>query len=398
VIHLRPLVLAPILLLIAACASVADAPVSDLIVVTAGNGAPSSDLGAASGDTLQRAGVLISGASVGGSKTTPLVLAGTGCTVFDPTSVVITFVVNGALDSDASFDVFTSWAYDGTGFVGSDPVTVHVPGGPAGPGQVDPVAVTISSSLARGGIGTAELSVTPFGIVTNGDDVVGHQLNVAGRSAATIFVAFSSCDVANTPPTITVPGDIEVVATSIAGAAIPFTVTATDREDGDLTDRVECTAEAGHTFDIGLHPVTCSVTDSGGLSVSASFGVIVTLDVDASCGFHAPLRMAAPYSSHRLGSTMPHTMCTPRYRDGSFANDLAAGLHFALHRRPHGTALADPEAIEVTAAGSTAWRWEPTTATYAFNLKSDRTWPTGDFESIVSYNGILIARTFFVLR
>jgi hypothetical protein len=392
---LRSLFLTLILCLLAACGSVADAPVSDHIVVTVGNGSPSSDLGSASADSLHRAGVLVSGASVGGSRTSRLVLAGTGCTAFEPASVVVTFSVNGMLASDASFDVFTAWVYDGTTFVGSDPVTVHVP---AGPSPIDPVTVTISSSLASGGSGTAVLAVTPFGVVTSEGDTPGHRLNLVATSTATIFVAFSSCDDSNTPPTLTVPGDITVIATSSTGAAVPFTVTATDQEDGDLTDRVECTAEAGHTFDIGLHPVTCSVTDSGGLSVSASFGVIVTLDVDASCGFHAPLRMAAPYSSHRLGSTMPHTMCTPRYRDGSFANDLAAGLHFALHRRPHGTALADPEAIEVTAAGSTAWRWEPTTATYAFNLKSDRSWPTGDFESIVSYNGILIARTFFVLR
>jgi len=236
--------------------------------------------------------------------------------------------------------------------------------------------------------------------------VSARQLQYQGsHSDAVVDVTFADCSVANTPPALTVPGDITVIATDINGASVDFTVTAQDAEDGDLTASVICMSaqddtavgSAGGLFPIGVRTVVCSVTDSGGLTTSASFDVDVTLAVDANCGFLAPLRPAAPYSAHALNSAIPHKVCPPAYRDGTPAADLASGLHFVLLRHPHGYS-ADAETVTIEAAGSTVWRWDDKDGHYIFNLKTTRSWSRGDYETAVSYNGIVLAHTFFVLR
>jgi large repetitive protein len=79
----------------------------------------------------------------------------------------------------------------------------------------------------------------------------------------------------NTPPVLTVPASpVLAEATSPAGAAVTFSVTATDAEDNpDPTPT--CDHNSGDTFPIGDTTVNCSVTDSGGLSDSDSFIVRV---------------------------------------------------------------------------------------------------------------------------
>ena len=78
----------------------------------------------------------------------------------------------------------------------------------------------------------------------------------------------------NTPPVLTVPGPITAEATSPDGAAVAFQVTATDAED-DPDPTPSCDWSSGSTFPLGTTTVPCSVTDSGGLSDSASFDVTV---------------------------------------------------------------------------------------------------------------------------
>jgi hypothetical protein len=62
-------------------------------------------------------------------------------------------------------------------------------------------------------------------------------------------------------------------ATGPNGATAIFTVTATDAQDGPLTPT--CNRASGSLFAIGTTTVTCSVTDSGQLTGSASFTVTV---------------------------------------------------------------------------------------------------------------------------
>ena len=85
------------------------------------------------------------------------------------------------------------------------------------------------------------------------------------------FVTHVQVDV--TPPVVSVPGPITVNATSAAGAAVSFSVSATDETDGAVA--ASCSAVSGATFAIGTTTVSCSATDAAGNTGSASFSVSV---------------------------------------------------------------------------------------------------------------------------
>jgi hypothetical protein len=76
-----------------------------------------------------------------------------------------------------------------------------------------------------------------------------------------------------TPPVLTVPGGIVVDATSPAGAAVAFAVTATDDQDPHPT--VACSPSSGSVFPIGPTSVHCTATDASGNSAAASFTILV---------------------------------------------------------------------------------------------------------------------------
>ena len=74
-------------------------------------------------------------------------------------------------------------------------------------------------------------------------------------------------------PAVTVPDDIVAEATGASGAAVTFTVTATDVVDGTRT--VNCTAASGSTFPLGTTTVQCTSTDTRGNAGRNSFDVTV---------------------------------------------------------------------------------------------------------------------------
>src|SRR5215218_4697165 len=78
---------------------------------------------------------------------------------------------------------------------------------------------------------------------------------------------------ANDPPTLSLPGNQTAEATGPNGAAVTYTATANDAQDGALTPN--CSPASGSTFALGSTTVNCSVTDSGGLSASGFFTVTV---------------------------------------------------------------------------------------------------------------------------
>jgi hypothetical protein len=76
-----------------------------------------------------------------------------------------------------------------------------------------------------------------------------------------------------TPPTLTLPPGQTVEATGPDGATVTYTVSASDAQDGTLTP--SCSPASGSVFPLGTTPVNCSVTDSGGLTATGSFTVMV---------------------------------------------------------------------------------------------------------------------------
>ena len=74
-------------------------------------------------------------------------------------------------------------------------------------------------------------------------------------------------------PTLVLPADNTVDATSPAGAPVSYAVSATD--DADPDPSVSCNPASGSVFAIGTTPVACTATDHAGNSSSGSFSVTV---------------------------------------------------------------------------------------------------------------------------
>ncbi len=421
-------------------------------------------------------------ASLGGSSSTPLSIKPEACDAGH--ELTITYTVTGRQVNPASFQVNTRWVFNGATWDGSVPATVNVTprpvaSAPANTYQVPITVVNASSTSA----GTSSLGVTPLNFITTPPAA----LDIADADV-TIFVAFAPCEASNTAPTLVLPSDYSVEATSSAGAVVDYSalVTATDLEDGDITGDVVCTPASGTTFPLGPTTVNCSVTDSGGRETTGSFVVTVVdttppiftsfptgvvnliaadingavLNIDAlgitvadvggvsepstfACnyasgtvlpigstttvdctatdnagnestassfdvfvglnvsgtGFLPPLRMEAPYSAHKRGSTVPHKFLPPTYADGTPATDLAGDLRLVLKQL-----TSDPAGEEIQAndysAGSTTWRYDSDGGQYIFNLKTGTSapWNEGVWRTTVSYKGIVLAETQFNLR
>jgi hypothetical protein len=94
-----------------------------------------------------------------------------------------------------------------------------------------------------------------------------------------------------TPPTLTVPDDMVVEATSEQGAQVTYTVTAQDNVDGNATLEedgttvtqddiggnitISCDPSSGSVFSIGETEVECTATDEASNTGTASFTVTV---------------------------------------------------------------------------------------------------------------------------
>ncbi|MGE5092900.1 MAG: HYR domain-containing protein, partial [Bacillota bacterium] len=244
-------------------------PLSGEIVVTEGVAAPAP---AARPYRPSLSEVASASASLGGSSSTPLSLKPQSCDAGQ--QVVITYTVTGKQNNVASFDVNTSWTFDGSAWTGSVPTTVNVAARPVAnaPGSTYQVTLTVLNASATSS-GTSSFVVAPFNLSTTAPGAL--SLTTNAHPNATINVAFAACPVTNTAPTLVLPTDMTVEATSSSGASVTFLVTANDAQDGDLTSSVVCAPVSGSTFALGETTVNCSVTDNGGLTTTGSFKVTV---------------------------------------------------------------------------------------------------------------------------
>ena len=99
-----------------------------------------------------------------------------------------------------------------------------------------------------------------------------------------------------TAPQISTPGDLTRPAVDSAGAAVTFSVTATDAADPAPT--LSCSPASGGVFPLGPTTVTCSASDASGNQSEATF--IVTLSDQEAPAFTvvppAPVRLSADAS------------------------------------------------------------------------------------------------------
>ena len=130
-----------------------------------------------------------------------------------------------------------------------------------------------SAITGTDGVATLNISVAglPVGSLPNaitasfaGEDGV---LAVSARGDLTIEFLDA------TPPTLKVPANLVVNATSPAGATVTFSVTATDDLGGAVT--IVCSPASGSVFKIGVTTVNCTATDLAGNVGRDSFKVKV---------------------------------------------------------------------------------------------------------------------------
>jgi hypothetical protein len=130
-----------------------------------------------------------------------------------------------------------------------------------------------SASDSAGGVGVvcAPASGSTFAIGTT--SVTCTATDDHGNSAATSFNV-NITDAGN-PTFTTTPGDITAEATSSAGAAVTYSVAASD--NSGAAPAIDCAAHgSGSTFPLGpATAVTCTATDGAGNSATTSFNVTV---------------------------------------------------------------------------------------------------------------------------
>lgn len=113
-----------------------------------------------------------------------------------------------------------------------------------------------------------------------------------------------------TAPTLTLPNNMTVLATSGTGTVVTFPAKASDVVDGDVP--VTCTAPSGSTFGLGTHTVICTAADAAGNTGTAQFTVKVELPWG---GVNLPGNR-----KYKQGSTTPVTFSLPFDWSGATAH------------------------------------------------------------------------------
>lgn len=182
------------------------------------------------------------------------------------------------------------WPADGSWCDGHEPI-------PAG-GTVRIVAPTTAGphlfSLSFG------RALVPAG---QGDD------RALGRSITAVDIVLAVVESPNTPPVLVLPGDMAVVADLPDGWTASYVVGATDAED-EPDPTPTCAPAPGALLPLGTTTITCSVSDSGGLTAEGTFTVTVApKPADAEppaavvAAFESPV--LAGVLSARAGRTIP---------------------------------------------------------------------------------------------
>src|SRR5215211_8256034 len=150
----------------------------------------------------------------------------------------------------------------------ASPVTVNI-NAPAGV-TASPSSLSFDSCGTQKAVAFSSNTAGNYGITVSTVDNVG-DYNVT-PAKFTLHVN-NPPPPANDPPTLSLPGNQTAEAPGPNGAAVTYTATANDAQDGALTPN--CSPASGSTFALGSTQVNCSVQDSGGLTTSGFFSVTV---------------------------------------------------------------------------------------------------------------------------
>ena len=208
-------------------------------------------------------------------------------------SNLIVYGVGQSLIVGRAFTTGPLLAREFEGFVPKNKPPVAKAGGPYGPleatsaagavamldgtGSSDPDGDPILFSWTAGGVAfddpTAARPTAAFPLgATQGTLTVSD-------GQATVVDAFAVTVVDTTAPSLVVPPELVLDATSPSGAVASFVATASDRVDGAVS--TTCSPASGSTFPVGATTVTCQATDKAGNPGAATFVVTVNKTPDA---------------------------------------------------------------------------------------------------------------------
>jgi S-adenosylmethionine hydrolase len=211
--------------------------------------------------------------------------------------------IDGALGTGGSVNAtlsvgthtITATVTDSGGLPASDVITVHVNGGPSVTITAPANGTTVNDGTAVNFTGTASDNedgdlTAAISWTSSIDGALGTGGSVnATLSVGTHTITATVTDSGGLPAsdviTVNVNGGPSVTITAPAdgttvndGAAVNFTGTASDTEDGDLTAAISWTSSidgalgtggsVNATLSVGTHTITATVTDSGGLPAS----------------------------------------------------------------------------------------------------------------------------------
>jgi len=196
-----------------------------------------------------------------------------------------------SLTSDTAGKTLTCTATNGAGLTTQSSVTVkidrsapdtNITGGPSGTVTSTAASFTFSASepgatfacsLDGGGFQPCNSPQTYSGLTDGSHSFQVRATDPAGNADQT--PAAQSWTVRATPPNLKLPGSLTVEATSAAGAKVTYAVSADDDGQPMIVDPTACKPPSGSTFALGTTTVTCSVTNSYGVSASGAFTVTV---------------------------------------------------------------------------------------------------------------------------
>jgi hypothetical protein len=107
-----------------------------------------------------------------------------------------------------------------------------------------------------------------------------------------------------TAPVLTGPSvNPSVNATGPSGAAVTFSISAVDDQDGPLS--VTCSPPSGSVFAVGVTEVTCSASDQNGNSAHFDFSVTVKAAVASTAAPATPIWLSLLLGLSLLGLATP---------------------------------------------------------------------------------------------
>lgn len=217
--------------------------------------------------------------------------------------------IDGAISSPAALSVgthvITASVTDSGGLSASDSISVTVtphvnvapqvtilsPADQAGFTVNDSIAFTVSAADEEDGdlSGQVELSSSIDGVITSPamlsegvHTITAGVTDSEGLSAGDQITLTVTPPPANVPPQIAIVSPADQASISVDDNPVTITVSANDAEDGDLGSQVSLTSSIDGAISSpailseGVHTITASVTDSGGLSADASITLTIT--------------------------------------------------------------------------------------------------------------------------